>query len=216
MSIWPTASNWPIVDRTVARRPGDVSGMTHAAVSDSRTLRVRSTPAESMPFADGEFDVVLCQQGVQFFPDTLAGLREMRRVLRAGGRLAATVWAPMSENPFMEAQALAMRSEAGNEATASFWKAIPPDGDRLLADTARDAGFTTIDVRRVSSTADLPPAAEYVPDQLAATPWGPLYAGLADDAQQRVVAAAAARLAACTNHDRTLTVPFTSHVLVAS
>ena len=175
-----------------------------------------TAPAEAMPFADGEFDLVLCQQGVQFFPDTLAGLREMRRVLRAGGRLAATVWAPMSENPFMEAQALAMRSEAGNEATASFWKAIPPDGDRLLADTARDAGFTTIEVHRVSSVAELPPVEEYLQAQLAATAWGPLFAGLADDAQRRVVEAAASHLAAHTNTDGTLSVHFTSHVLVAS
>ena len=175
-----------------------------------------TAPADAMPFADGEFDLVLCQQGVQFFPDALAGLREIRRVLRAGGRLAATVWAPMSENPFLEAQALAIRSEAGREATASFWKAIPPDGDRLLADAASDAGFTSVDVRRVSSVAELPPATEYVPDALSATPWGPLFAALADDARQRVVATAAGHLAAYTNADGTLSVPFTSHVLVAS
>ena len=41
----------------------------------------------ALPFADGAFDVVLCQQGLQFFPDCLAALQEMRRVLVPGGQL---------------------------------------------------------------------------------------------------------------------------------
>src|SRR6266446_9707960 len=41
---------------------------------------------------DASFDVVLCQQGLQFFPDKLAALREMRRVLNHGGRLALSIW----------------------------------------------------------------------------------------------------------------------------
>jgi len=36
---------------------------------------------QALPFPDGSFDLVLCQQGLQFFPDRLLGLREMRRVL---------------------------------------------------------------------------------------------------------------------------------------
>jgi SAM-dependent methyltransferase len=41
---------------------------------------------------DASFDAVLCQQGLQFFPDKLVALREMRRVLVHGGRLALSVW----------------------------------------------------------------------------------------------------------------------------
>jgi ubiquinone/menaquinone biosynthesis C-methylase UbiE len=36
--------------------------------------------------------VVLCQQGFQFFPDKPLAMREMRRVLERGGRLALSVW----------------------------------------------------------------------------------------------------------------------------
>jgi ubiquinone/menaquinone biosynthesis C-methylase UbiE len=38
------------------------------------------------------FDVVLCQQGFQFFPDRQVALREIRRVLVPGGRIAVSVW----------------------------------------------------------------------------------------------------------------------------
>jgi SAM-dependent methyltransferase len=42
--------------------------------------------ATKLPFDDGSFDVVLCQQGLQYFPDRPAAMREMARVLVAGGQ----------------------------------------------------------------------------------------------------------------------------------
>ncbi|GMO92884.1 methyltransferase domain-containing protein [Bradyrhizobium sp. TM239] len=47
--------------------------------------------ALDLPFAAVTFDVVLCQLGLQFFPDQGMALREMRRVLLPGGRLAVSV-----------------------------------------------------------------------------------------------------------------------------
>src|SRR2546423_530338 len=41
----------------------------------------REGDATALPFPDGTFDVVLCQLGLQYFPDRPAALREMRRVL---------------------------------------------------------------------------------------------------------------------------------------
>ena len=46
----------------------------------------------NLPFADGQFDVVLCQQGLQFVPDKPAAFRELQRVLVPGGRLVFSVW----------------------------------------------------------------------------------------------------------------------------
>ncbi len=48
--------------------------------------------ATELDLASGMFDVVLCQQGLQFFPDRTAAVDEMRRVLRPGGRVAIAVW----------------------------------------------------------------------------------------------------------------------------
>jgi ubiquinone/menaquinone biosynthesis C-methylase UbiE len=55
--------------------------------------------ATAFPCATAAFDVVVCQQGVQFFPDRLAALREMARVLRPGGRIALVVWGALADNP---------------------------------------------------------------------------------------------------------------------
>jgi SAM-dependent methyltransferase len=48
--------------------------------------------AESLPFPDDTFDVALAQLVVHFMSDPIAGLREMSRVTRPGGVVAACVW----------------------------------------------------------------------------------------------------------------------------
>jgi len=53
---------------------------------------VRRAAAEELPFPDAEFDVALAQLVVHFMADPIAGLREMARVTRPGGVVAACVW----------------------------------------------------------------------------------------------------------------------------
>jgi SAM-dependent methyltransferase len=48
--------------------------------------------AESLPFEDGSFDTALAQLVVHFMADPVRGLREMARVTRSGGVVAASVW----------------------------------------------------------------------------------------------------------------------------
>jgi SAM-dependent methyltransferase len=55
--------------------------------------------AQALPFADASFDVVVCQFGFMFLPDKVAGFREARRVLDAGGLLLGNVWHSHDENP---------------------------------------------------------------------------------------------------------------------
>lgn len=55
-------------------------------------VAVRCAPAEELPFASGSFDVALAQLVVHFMTDPVAGLREMARVTRPGGVVAACVW----------------------------------------------------------------------------------------------------------------------------
>ncbi|HET7714822.1 MAG TPA: methyltransferase domain-containing protein [Bauldia sp.] len=54
-----------------------------------------------LPLRDDErFDVVVCQQGLQFFPDKPAAAAQMRRALETGGTLAILTWRPDDEVPF--------------------------------------------------------------------------------------------------------------------
>jgi len=68
-----------------------------------------NSPAAPLPAAAGAFDAVLCQQGLQFFPDRAAALREMRRVLKPGGRAAIAVWAELERNQIFASFHAALR-----------------------------------------------------------------------------------------------------------
>jgi SAM-dependent methyltransferase len=54
-------------------------------------------PASAITARDDSFDAVLCQHGLQFFPDRAAAAREMRRVARPGGIVVLSTWA--AEHP---------------------------------------------------------------------------------------------------------------------
>ena len=56
--------------------------------------------ADSLPFKNDLFDVAVSRLGVMFFPDPLAGLREMLRVTKPGGRIALAVWDRSDLNPY--------------------------------------------------------------------------------------------------------------------
>ena len=68
---------------------------------------------QALPFPDGSFDLVLCQQGLQFFPDRLLGLREMRRVLVPGGIVGIMVWQAIERQPAHAALDQAIARQAG-------------------------------------------------------------------------------------------------------
>jgi SAM-dependent methyltransferase len=53
---------------------------------------VRVGRAEALPFGDGEFDAALAQLVVPWMSDPARGVAEMRRVVRAGGVVAACTW----------------------------------------------------------------------------------------------------------------------------
>ena len=55
-------------------------------------VEVLQAAAETLPFRDGTFDVAAAQLVVHFMPEPVTGLRELARVLRPGGTVAACVW----------------------------------------------------------------------------------------------------------------------------
>ena len=86
-------------------RDGAVTGLDPndemLAVARGKSARIewRNGRAESLPFADASFDRVASQFGLMFFEDKAAGLREMMRVLRPGGRLAVAVCDALDHSP---------------------------------------------------------------------------------------------------------------------
>jgi ubiquinone/menaquinone biosynthesis C-methylase UbiE len=64
------------------------------------TIEWRQGNATSLPVgATEQFTVLTCHQGLQFMPDKPAAIREMRRVLAPGGRVAIATWCSLGDTP---------------------------------------------------------------------------------------------------------------------
>jgi ubiquinone/menaquinone biosynthesis C-methylase UbiE len=63
-------------------------------------ISFRQCSADSLPFEDKSFDVAVSRLGVMFFPDPVAGLQEMLRVIKHEGAISLAVWGKSDLNPF--------------------------------------------------------------------------------------------------------------------
>jgi ubiquinone/menaquinone biosynthesis C-methylase UbiE len=75
-----------------ARRDAQRRGVTN--------VQFRQCMADALPFPSDSFDVTVCRLGAMFFPDPVAGIREMLRVTKPSGSLALAVWHKSELNPF--------------------------------------------------------------------------------------------------------------------
>ncbi|MGA7485645.1 MAG: methyltransferase domain-containing protein [Xanthobacteraceae bacterium] len=117
---------------------------------------------------DATMDVVLCQQGLQFFPDKALAIREMRRVLVDGGRLAVSVWNAVGLYNSAVAEALARFLSDG--AAIQFCASRQVPAKEELQRLATEAGFSAVDVRLSRINVRLPRLDEFTLHHLSATP----------------------------------------------
>ena len=114
---------------------------------------VRLAPAEELPFADDSFDAALAQLVVHFMRDAVTGVREMARVTRPGGIVAASVWdlaggrAPAS--PFWQA---AVELGSAVEDEAGFAGAR----EGRLTELFEEAGLRDVEETEVSASCEHP------------------------------------------------------------
>jgi ubiquinone/menaquinone biosynthesis C-methylase UbiE len=115
--------------------------LDHAAAKQSRDGRIvwRQADALALPFEDQRFDVVACQFGVMFFPDKVQAYKEVRRVLKSGGRFFFNVWDRISENEF---------ADVVTESLATLFSQDPP---RFMARTPH--GYHDVEKVREELTA---------------------------------------------------------------
>lgn len=119
--------------------------------------------AESLPFRQPEFDLVTCHHGLQYLADPALAAKEMRRVIKPGGRVAVAVWAGIEhQGPFHVLDEIAARS-TGKRYVEPFGFGDGAALDKLLT-TAR---FFAVNVETVTRQIRVPDPARFASAILA-------------------------------------------------
>ncbi len=112
----------------------------------------RALDLEALDEPDGAYDVVLCREGLMLVPDPARAAREIRRMLRPGGRAAVAVWGPRERNPWLAILLDAVGAQLG--------ATVPPPGvpgpfslddPETLSALLSDAGLAGVGVEEVAS-----------------------------------------------------------------
>jgi ubiquinone/menaquinone biosynthesis C-methylase UbiE len=147
----------------------------------------REGNAGALPLRKGElFDVVVCQQGLQFFPDKSAAAAQMRGALAKGGRLAVATWRSDHEISFFRELRHVAERHLGAIADQrySFGDAAP------LEALLRDAGFRDVQSRPVSRTIHFDDGAPFLRlNTMAFVGMSPAGKAMAEQERKRVVEA---------------------------
>jgi ubiquinone/menaquinone biosynthesis C-methylase UbiE len=118
--------------------------------------------AEWIDLPVASVDAVLCRWGYMLMNDPLAALRETRRVLRPGGRVALAVWDELAKNPWAQLPGLELAERGltaggfAGETPSDGPAAAPEPGPFALGDAARvrelleEAGFTEIELDAIA------------------------------------------------------------------
>jgi len=123
-----------------ARRRADVRRVANA--------RFERMDAERLDLPGATFDAALCLQGLMYFSDPVRALREMRRALRPGGRLAVSAWGEPSRCGLDSAFAI-VRAEMPGDLHPGF---VGMGQGDALARACAEAGFAKVEACRVLAT----------------------------------------------------------------
>jgi SAM-dependent methyltransferase len=153
---------------------------------------------------------VLCQQGLQYFPDRLAALREMGRVLAPGGRLALSVFRSSLGH---ETLRRAAAPYVGEQAAAVVMEPFSFPQAAELAELLHQAGLPVVSMRTKTLIARFAAIEEFIDYQLAGR-LASAAAKLSDSARRELVAAVRAAFAPCAG-PRGVEFPMEANVVLA-
>lgn len=184
------------------------------APDSSTTLQWHKADAENLPFPDANFDVALCQQGLQFFPDKLVALQEMYRVLEPGGLVGICVWRSIEHSPCHHELARACSHYISDRAAEQIEAPFTFGDADALFELMSEVGFADTEMWSAVETIRMPPPEKSVPDLLAGTPAASVFLELDDASRNALIDDVSAALEPYRTEDG-LAVPQATHIALA-
>lgn len=185
-----------------------------AEVEGTSAINWYNSDISRMPFSPEEFDLVLCHQGLQFFPDRNAALREMARVLAPGGRLAVGVWGREEKSPFVVAVHDVLGKYLGEDSTVLFKKACSLCDREELESLVRGAGFSGIHTRIETKICRHPSLKELLPAYFSVFPVAADIMAMQEEERSRMFRDLEAALNVCREGEG-LATPTENYILTA-
>jgi ubiquinone/menaquinone biosynthesis C-methylase UbiE len=202
-----------VVATDISRPMLDVA-TSKRSLPDAAPINYIESPAAPLAVESAVFDVVLCQQGLQFFPDRVAALGEMRRALRPGGRLAIAVWCRVEDNPIYAALHAALRESVPAALADRLLAPFSWPDPQVIKDTIAAAGFREVCVRRAALPLIFESGIAQATRALSASPLAPSLVALPAATRDELDAAIRARLAPFLREGK-VSADMTSNIAVA-
>lgn len=174
----------------------------------------RVADATALPLQGRSVDVVLCAQTLQFLPDKEQALSEIRRVLKPGARLALSLWCDLEENPYFHVLTGTISRHLGAQTAAGLGAAFALTATDQIHDLLRRAGFGPLTMAVTRLNLHLPPAVEFIPRHIGATPMAAGFSRAPEPLRQRVVDEVAGHLRQYHLNGQ-MQIPFSSHLIMA-
>lgn len=124
------------------------------ASEESVSVTWREGSGEALPFREPAFELVTCQQGLQFMTDRAKATREMRRVLLPGGRAVLSCWLPITEQGAYGAIDSVASKHAQRESSS-------PIDHAMLNKLLLEAKFFAIQIETVTRQVRVPDPARF-------------------------------------------------------
>ena len=96
---------------------------------------------------DSAYDVVVCQHGLQFFPDRVESLREMARAARPNSIVAVAAWGAIDKNPIWNAIHMALLDSTSPEVAGMMKAPFSLNDLAEIYQIFKDAGLKNIDIQ---------------------------------------------------------------------
>jgi len=169
-------------------------------VASGAQIEFVESPAAPLAVESDAFDIAICHHGFQFFPDKLAAFAEMRRALRAGGRLGVAVWGEVDEIPVFAVLRDMLVETVGAEVASRYLVPFSQDGNDLAA-LAEKAGFENVRHSHDHLPVEFPAGMDLI-ESLKVTGIAQEWAAVDPDVKRVAIDRATQRYAAMTEGDK--------------